>query len=206
MKKFGATILLCSCVLFGAAPANATTITYQASLSGSAESTPNASPGTGIAIVIVDNVANTMEVKVTFADLLGATAAAHIHCCTASAGTGTAGVATTLPTFSGFPLGVTSGTYDNTLDMTAADSYNPAFITANGGTLASAEAAIFAGLAAGEAYLNIHTNLFIGGEIRGFLTATPIPTALPLLASGLGTLGLFGWRRKRKNAAARAGA
>jgi hypothetical protein len=35
---------------------------------------------------------------------------------------------------------------------------------------------------------------------------TPIPAALPLFASGLGGLGLLGWRRKRKAAAARAAA
>jgi hypothetical protein len=29
---------------------------------------------------------------------------------------------------------------------------------------------------------------------------TPLPAALPLFATGLGTLGLFGWRRKRKAA------
>ena len=29
-------------------------------------------------------------------------------------------------------------------------------------------------------------------------TATPLPAALPLFASGLGALGLLGWRRKRK--------
>ena len=40
-----------------------------------------------------------------------------------------------------FPLGVTSGTYDNTLDMTQATSYNPAYVTATGGTTAGAEAA-----------------------------------------------------------------
>jgi PEP-CTERM motif len=34
------------------------------------------------------------------------------------------------------------------------------------------------------------------------ITPTPLPAALPLFASGLGALGLFGWRRKRKNAAA----
>jgi hypothetical protein len=32
--------------------------------------------------------------------------------------------------------------------------------------------------------------------------ATPLPAALPLFATGLGALGLLGWRRKRKNAAA----
>jgi hypothetical protein len=32
--------------------------------------------------------------------------------------------------------------------------------------------------------------------------ATPLPATLPLFATGLGALGLFGWRRKRKNAAA----
>ena len=30
---------------------------------------------------------------------------------------------------------------------------------------------------------------------------TPLPAALPLFATGLGALGLLGWRRKRKQAA-----
>ncbi len=33
-------------------------------------------------------------------------------------------------------------------------------------------------------------------------SATPLPAALPLFATGLGAMGLFGWRRKRKSAAA----
>jgi hypothetical protein len=33
------------------------------------------------------------------------------------------------------------------------------------------------------------------------VSATPLPAALPLFATGLGGLGLFGWRRKRKAAA-----
>jgi hypothetical protein len=32
-------------------------------------------------------------------------------------------------------------------------------------------------------------------------SATPLPAALPLFATSLGAMGLFGWRRKRKNAA-----
>ena len=80
----------------------------------------------------------------------------------------TAGVATTVPTFAGFPLGVTSGTYDNTLDLTLSSSWNPAFISAHGGTTAGSEAFLLSGLAAGEAYFNIHTSAFGGGEIEAF--------------------------------------
>ncbi len=44
-----------------------------------------------------------------------------------------------------------------------------------------------------------------GGPVPFSLTAditpTPLPAALPLFATGLGGLGLLGWRRKRKNAA-----
>ncbi len=45
-----------------------------------------------------------------------------------------------------------------------------------------------------------------GGQVDAPLDATPLPAALPLFASGLGALGLFGWRRKRKNTAAIAAA
>jgi hypothetical protein len=39
-----------------------------------------------------------------------------------------------------------------------------------------------------------------------YASTTPLPGALPLFATGLGALGLFGWRRKRKNNAALAAA
>src|ERR1035437_11161667 len=170
-------------------------ITYTAVLLGTSEVPPTGSLGTGQATVIIHPLAQTMEVQVTFSGLGGTTTASHIHYCTASPGAGSAGVATTTPTFLGFPLGVTSGTYDNTLDLTASTSYNPAFVTAEG-SVASAEAALMAGLAAGDTYLNIHPSLNPGGEIRGYLT-TAAPEPSTLLMAGAALAGLVILRRKR---------
>src|SRR5207244_3975991 len=141
-----------------------------------------------------DDVAHSLHVQVTFSGLTGTTTASHIHAPTAVAFTGTAGVATTTPTFAGFPLGVTSGSYDNTLDLTQSSSYNPSYVTANGGTNASAEAALASAMAAGKSYLNIHTSTFGGGEIRGFLIAVPEPSSLGIMAGA----GLIAMRRRRR--------
>jgi hypothetical protein len=163
-------------------------VVFVAHLDGPSESPPNASPGTGTALVTIDRDAHTMAIDVEFEDLIGTTAtfAALIHCC--GAPPGNSGVATRLPTFPGFPLGVTSGTYQQTFDMTLASSFSAAFITGNGGTPASAEDALFDGIEAGMAYFNIRTDIFPGGEIRGFFE--PAPTGVPE-AGPLGLL-LFG--------------
>ena len=43
--------------------------------------------------------------------------------------------------------------------------------------------------------------VMLAGEFITGPIATPLPAALPLFATGLGALGLLGWRRKRKQAA-----
>ena len=191
LAKFIAPVLLGVSII----TAQATIIGYEAFLSGPNESPANASPGTGYATVFLDTTLNTMQVDVTFSGLTGTTSASHIHGATAVAGVGTAGVATQTPTFTGFPLGVTSGSYSHLFDMTLTSSYNSSYVTANGGTAASAEAALFAAMAAGKTYWNIHTSTFGGGEIRGFLTPVPEPSTLALL--GLGGLALVRAARRR---------
>src|SRR5947209_19321201 len=151
MKRalFASCLMALTIVWSGAARVStAATLSYDAFLNGASESPPNTSLRTGLADVDYNNAAHTLHVHVTFSGLSGTTTASHIHSPTAVPGTGTAGVATTTPTFANFPLGVTSGTYDNTLDLTMSSSWNPAYITANGGTAAGAESALAAGLAA----------------------------------------------------------
>jgi len=136
-------------------------------LSGLNENPPHPeSSATGTTVVFWDTTTSMMTVIVKFDGLTTPNTAAHIHCCVTSPGN--AGVATTTPTFTGFPGGVTSGTYTHTFDMTSAASYNPAFVAAQGG-VANAAAALLAGLQAGRAYMNIHTQRFGGGEVRGFM-------------------------------------
>lgn len=188
-------LMLIGAALLVAGNAQALPIVYTANLSGANENPSNASPGTGFAQVDYDSAAHTLRVQASFSGLLGNTTAAHIHCCTDAPNN--VGVATMTPSFAGFPLGVTSGVFDMTYDLTDDGSFNTSFITANGGTAAGAESALANGLAAGRAYFNIHTSLFGGGEIRGFLSS-PVPEPSTLALLGLCFVSLLTVHRFRR--------
>lgn len=196
MKRALLVSLLALGAVVMALPAQAAIITYQAFLSGANEAVPTGSPATGLAVVIVDDIANTIRIEASFAGLTTNDVAAHIHCCTATPGTGTAGVATAVPAFPGFPLGVTFGSYDSGfLNLLDPAFYNPAFVTNQaGGSVLVARNLLVNGLAAGTTYFNIHTTAFPGGEIRGFLTV-PEPVSLSLFGLGLAAVAL---RRRRR--------
>jgi hypothetical protein len=106
-----------------------------------------------------------------------------------------------MPAFPGFPIGVTSGSLDTTLDLTSSSAWNAPFVTAaSPPTNAGAETALAAALAADKAYFNIHTSTFGGGEIRGFLLPVPEPSTWLLMASGIVGLGIFKRMRRTEYA------
>lgn len=172
-------------VLFAAVPMSAATI-FSTTLAGANETPPVASAGTGSMTVTLSG--DLLSVMVNFSGLTSPDTASHIHCC---------GVGLTEPIavpFTTFPVGVTAGTFSGSYDLTDAAVYSAAFLTANGGTAASAEAAFVAGLNGGQTYGNVHSSNFPGGEIRGQLTAVPEPVTVFLVG---GLLAGFALLRRR---------
>ena len=210
MRYVSLALVLTAALTLPVPTAHAIPMTFVANLTQANEVPPTGSPATGLATVVLDPTAQTIQINATFSGLTSNDVMAHIHCCLASPFlTGVnVGVATTVPTFPGFPLGVTSGTYSSDVfDLTQPLIYNTTpvtgFVALQGG-IPQAEAALIAGIQNGETYFNIHTTMFPGGEerdfLRAFLVPVPAPEPASLVLLGSANLGLS-LTRRRKSAA-----
>lgn len=148
--------------------AHATFILFTATLIGSQEVPPNASPATGFGTVLLDDVLRTITVNESWTGLTAPATASHIH------GPGAPGIiASILFPFAGVPAATAGSIPQQVFAITLAQ-------------IAQLEAGLF--------YMNVHDRNFPGGEIRGQLQAVPEPMTLALLA--FGSIAAF-WVRRR---------
>lgn len=132
----------CIITLFFACTATAQVSYYSAALDGAGEVPPVTTTGIGYATVRLDEPANNVRIFVSYSALSGAPTASHLHL-------GAAGVngGVIVPLTSGGAPGFFSGT----------------------GTLSAAQVAA---LKTAGTYLNVHTAVSPGGEIRGQVVAS----------------------------------
>lgn len=160
---------LCAATLVS--PAGASILSWSATMDSLQEVPTNASPGTGFVTGTLDDVSGLVTLTSgIFSGLLGATTAAHIH--------GLAPVGSNAGVLIGLSpsLGVTSGTITG------------------GGTLTGGN---IAGMVNGLTYVNLHTQAFPGGEIRGQIIMTPVPEPVTLVLAGAALAAAASRRRKR---------
>jgi hypothetical protein len=152
--------------------------------------------GSGTLLLEYDHDINTLAITATFAGLSGNTTVAHIHCC-AGFFPATAGVALAGGpggTLINFPAGVRAATYSQNFNLGDPTVYSTTFRNNNGGTANGARDALLAAFDSKNAYFNIHTTTFGGGEIRA--QVVPEPGTWALMALGLAGVGM--WARRRQ--------
>jgi hypothetical protein len=151
--------------------AQAELLYYDAFLDGLQEVPPNASPGTGMGSIVLDDVLMQITVDESWSDLLSPATASHIH-------------GPALPGINAPIIFALSGVSGATSGSIPTQSF-PITPTQLGY------------LQTGQLYFNVHTVAFPGGEIRGQIYEIPEPGACVLLCAG--ALGLAFYRSRRKH-------
>jgi hypothetical protein len=196
MKPLRCVVVLVA-VLGSAANSTAGPLTWSALLNSAQENNPaNTSTATGFGTVAFDPLTNILELELVWSGLTGPGNQAHIHCCIAP--TGNAGIAIDL-WLVGNPQPATGG-FALTFDLDVDNPFRATFMP--GSTVLQKFAALQAAMDAPfNAYYNIHTTLWPGGEIRGNLAPLAVPEPSMLLLVAAGAAGAL--RRRRRHGVAR---
>ncbi len=185
MRFLNASICSLVSVLGLTVPLSAATI-FTTTLRGINEVPATASSAIGSSTVTL--AGDILTVNETFSGLTAIATGAHIHCCSPVG----VNAAIALP-FPNFPS-ATSGTYNQSFDLTQSATYTAGFLAGFAST-AAAETALINGLNTGLTYANIHDSTFPGGEIRGQLAAVPEPATTGLMLVGLISMVAVGRKR-----------
>jgi len=146
-----------------ASTAGASIFTVTVNLNGLSEVPPNASPGIGVADVTVDTDSGLVQIEGQYSGMLAPVIAAHLH--------GLAGPNQNAPVLFGLnTTGGTNGTFTGQGILSAAN---------------------LQGLLNDLTYINVHTDVFPGGEIRGQVI---VPAPAVLIA--LGAVPIVARRRR----------
>lgn len=151
-----------------AASSQATIWNLWGNLSGLNEVPPNASPGSGSFSGTLNDVTGAILLNGSYSGMLGPVIASHIH--------GPAPVGVNAPVI--VLINNTGGTSGTLSLNTILSAPNVAHVLA------------------GNTYVNVHTNVFPGGEIRDQIHVEPVPEPATLAALGLGAAALAKRRRR----------
>jgi hypothetical protein len=133
--------------------------TYSCFLNGASEVPANASPATGSCVVVLNAAQTQVSITCGFANLIGTYTASHLHG----------------PALPGFNAGVQIGFVPPGAAWVFSNANHDGQLTNH---LAPITAAQVTMLNDGTMYVNVHSNTFPGGEIRGQLESPgPTPTA-----------------------------
>ncbi len=207
--------ILATILFFSSVPAFPAVMSWHATMSPANEVLADGSPAPlnltgsnspgGSAQFEYDDVTKVLSVFFSWSGLTGTANAAHVHCCTADP-----------PFTAGVVLGFwnpppdaarpPAGSYSNSWDLDTDNPFtNATFVTNNSvamngipDLLEAFESALMPALTDGRAYINIHTTLNPGGEIRGDFAPTPEPSTALLILGGAAAVAVQ--RRLRKRA------
>ena len=150
----GSFALLSTCLLTASSTLTAQSSSYRVFLDGDQEVPPVATTGTGLADVTLDTSTGAVTITGTFQNLAGAMQSVVLH--------GTAPIGSTAGSVLTFNAsGVTTGSFDGSLTLNAQGIQD---------------------MQAGLYYIDLHTDAFPGGELRGQIvqiTNTQLPAELP---------------------------